>query len=123
MLSEYVWDAGVLEGNPFTSKMVDFYITRDATNMTAFVVDCHLGDNQVREVDDRIRGAIGRSGVDRYGLDEWVTPPSGAPADSEKANSNSLQQAQPGSLEEVRRQAREEPQSEHAAGLEDDSQE
>jgi len=68
MLPEYVWDAGVLEGNKrtsrfmmngllmsqgidaisvpaaraqeFNSKMVDFYITREATEMMKFVVDC-----------------------------------------------------------------------------------
>lgn len=59
MLAQYVFDASVLEGNPFTSngidaisipatraqefneKMVDFYINRDATVMMAFMMDCH----------------------------------------------------------------------------------
>jgi prophage maintenance system killer protein len=33
----------------FNSRMVDFYITRDATEMMAFVLDCHPEASRIRE--------------------------------------------------------------------------
>jgi hypothetical protein len=32
----------------FNSKMVDFYVTRDATEMMSFLVDCHPEAKQIR---------------------------------------------------------------------------
>jgi hypothetical protein len=87
----------------FNSKMVDFYISRDATPMMAFIVDCHPGIDRIREINDNIYGPVGGRSLDRYSLDGERGTFSG-PADQMP---HTPRQTQPPSLEEVRRMARE----------------
>jgi hypothetical protein len=39
-----------VRANAFNSRMVDFYVTRDATQMMAFVLDCHPEIVRIREL-------------------------------------------------------------------------
>jgi hypothetical protein len=66
----------------FNTKMIDFYITRNATEMMGFIVDCHPCVAEIRQLNPNIPAAMAGKSNDFH--------------------------TQPFSLEDVRRKAREE---------------
>jgi hypothetical protein len=83
--------------------MVEFYISRDATPMMAFIVDCHPSIDRIREINDNVYGPVGGRSLDHYSLDGERGTFSGL---ADRKPDIPLQN-QPFSLEEVRRKARE----------------
>jgi hypothetical protein len=58
----------------FNSKMVDFYLSRDATPMMAFILDCHPSTDNIREVGTTY-GPVKGKNRDHYSLEaEWAAP-------------------------------------------------
>ena len=45
------------------SKMVDFYITRDATEMMGYLLDCHPCVAQIRQLNPNIPAVIGDANI------------------------------------------------------------
>jgi len=101
----------------FNSRMVNFYTSRDATEMMAFVLDCHPEISQIREVNPGLSTIKDLPEIQYYRLSDSMRQPShdtssaaeegqGAVADS-VSTPVSKQQMRPLSLEETRRQARE----------------
>lgn len=95
----------------FNSNMVEFYITRNATKMMAFIVDCHPSATQIHEIND-MPEVPDKGRFDHYRL-EMPTSQRGeragiqAPTADGKPKSGSHPQAKRYYLDEVRRQARE----------------
>jgi Fic/DOC family len=87
----------------FNSRMVDFYISRDATQMMAFVLDCHPEIAQIRQLNPELSVVKDTPEIDYYRLEDAMnTPASGSnPAD---LGQHSLQRP---SMEEVQRTAAE----------------
>jgi hypothetical protein len=103
----------------FNSKMVDFYTTRDATEMMAFVVECHPSATEIHDMNPEIPGGANSSYVKHYriedpikqagpegGVSEHPAQESGVRATVATAEAGDLQ-SPAFSLEEVRRKARE----------------
>jgi hypothetical protein len=101
----------------FNSRMVDFYTSRDATEMMAFVLDCHPEISKIRRLNPEILGVRDLPGIKYYGLSDSIEQTSqsvqstdevgrGAAADLE-ALPVGKQQTRAPSLEETRHQARE----------------
>jgi hypothetical protein len=101
----------------FNSRMVDFYTSRDATEMMAFVLDCHPEISKIRRLNPGILGVRDLPGIKYYGLSDSIEQTRqsvqstdevgrGAAADLE-AMPVGKQQTRAPSLEETRRQARE----------------
>jgi len=100
----------------FNSRMVDFYTTRNATEMMAFVLDCHPEVSQIRQLNPglsavrdlpdiqyfSLRDSMKQSGHEAHST-ERVAP--GA-ADDKEAMAMGEQPAGAFSLEETRREAR-----------------
>ena len=53
----------------FNSNMVEFYITRDATKMMAFIVDCHPSATQIHEISDTSYDVPDKGRSDHYRLE------------------------------------------------------
>jgi hypothetical protein len=103
----------------FNSKMVDFYLTRNATEMMGFLVDCHPCVAQIRQLNPNIAAVIGEANIqytglelaerdasDHTGVPQLENQVKEMPATSEEGKTNKLE-TQPFSLENVRRKARE----------------
>jgi prophage maintenance system killer protein len=54
----------------FNSRMVDFYITRDATEMMAFVLDCHPEIAQIRQLNPGLSVIKDAPEIDYFRLNE-----------------------------------------------------
>ncbi len=104
----------------FNRKMVDFYVTRDASEMMAFIVDCHPCAAEIRELNPNVPGVIGEAEIHYVGLE----PKSGSATNhpsvqsdenrskevvraSEEGESGRSPEAKRPSIDEVRRKARE----------------
>jgi hypothetical protein len=87
----------------FNSRMVDFYTSRDATEMMAFVLDCHPEVSQFRELNPGLSTVRDLPNIKYYSLadspQQTSHEPASMPADQ--------QQTRPLSLDDTRRQARE----------------
>jgi Fic/DOC family len=87
----------------FNSRMVDFYISRNATEMMAFVLDCHPEVAQIRQLNPGLSVVNDSPRIEYFRLDDPPTP---------HERSSSLtpgiqQNPQPPSVEEIQRAARE----------------
>lgn len=54
----------------FNSRMVDFYVTRDATRMMAFVMDCHPEIAQIHQLNPGLSVVKDVPQIDYYRLDD-----------------------------------------------------
>jgi len=101
----------------FNSRMVDFYTSRDGTEMMAFVLDCHPEAVQIRQLNPGLSAVRDLPGIKYFNLgdamqrtDHNARPTReedrGATPDSGPASANEGQ-TRPLSLEETRRRARE----------------
>jgi prophage maintenance system killer protein len=101
----------------FNSRMVDFYTSRDATEMMAFVLECHPEISQIRQLNPGLSVVRDLPAIKYFSLGDSMKQPNhdtgstsqkdqGAVADLETTPVNK-QPARPLSLEEARRQARE----------------
>ncbi len=101
----------------FNSRMVDFYTSRDATRMMAFVLDCHPEVSQIRQLNPGLSAVRDLPEIQYHSLSDSVKQRShvarssgrvdaGAAADLE-AIPESKQATRSFSLEETRREARE----------------
>jgi hypothetical protein len=101
----------------FNSRMVNFYTSRDATEMMAFVLDCHPEISQIRQLNPGL-SAVKDLPVIQYSSlgDSMKQPNRDASATSQEVRSALAdsettpvikQQTRPPSLEETRRKARE----------------
>jgi hypothetical protein len=54
--------------------MVEFYITRDATKMMAFIVDCHPSAAQIHEINDTAYDVPDKGSSDHYRLEMPASP-------------------------------------------------
>lgn len=59
-----------LRATEFNSRMVDFYITRDATEMMAFVLDCHPEIAQIRQLNPGLSVVQDAPRIPNFRLDE-----------------------------------------------------
>lgn len=101
----------------FNSRMVDFYASRDATVMMAFVLDCHPEVSQIRQLNPGLSAVRDLPDIQYFSLSDSMKQTSqeahstgradrGAAADLESVPV-SKQQSPAFSLEETRREARE----------------
>jgi hypothetical protein len=103
----------------FNSKMVDFYTTRDATDMMGFVVDCHPSATEIHDINPDIPGGANSSHIKHYRIEDPINQAGpedslsqhpaqepGVRATLETAKAADLQ-SPTSSLEDVRRKARE----------------
>ncbi len=63
----------------FNSRMVDFYASRDATAMMAFVLDCHPEVATIRELNPGLSAVSESPGINYFRLEDSM-PPGGQPA-------------------------------------------
>lgn len=100
----------------FNSRMVDFYTTRDATDMMAFMLDCHPEAARIRQLNPDLSAVHDAPGI-RHSLDDPIMQSDhhsysvaredgSAVADSESRGPNE-RQTRPLSLQETRRRAAE----------------
>jgi hypothetical protein len=54
----------------FNSRMVEFYASRDATGMMAFVLDCHPEAAQIRGLNPELSGVGESAGIKYFRLDD-----------------------------------------------------
>jgi hypothetical protein len=54
----------------FNSRMVDFYISRNATEMMAFVLDCHPEVAQIRQLNPGLSVVKDSPGIKYFKLDD-----------------------------------------------------
>jgi prophage maintenance system killer protein len=54
----------------FNSRMVDFYTTRDATEMMAFVLDCHPEATQIRQLNPELSAVRDLPSIQYFCLDD-----------------------------------------------------
>jgi hypothetical protein len=101
----------------FNSRMINFYTSRDATEMMAFVLDCHPEISQIRQLNPGLSAVKDLPDIQYFSLSDSMEQPNrdasstsqevrGALTDLETTPANK-QQTRPLSLEETRRQARE----------------
>jgi hypothetical protein len=101
----------------FNSRMVDFYATRDATEMMAFVLDCHPEVSQIRRLNPGLSAVRDLPDIQYHSLSDSMRQTGhearstgrvdrGAAANLE-ATPESKQTTRSFSLEETRREARE----------------
>src|SRR5258708_15441917 len=100
----------------FNSRMVDFYTSRDATEMMAFVLDCHPEVSQIRQLNPGLSAVRDLPDIKYFSLSDSMKQthhdahPTGqdrGAAAAVEAMPVSKQQTRPLSLEETRRQAAE----------------
>jgi hypothetical protein len=100
----------------FNSRMVDFYTSRDATEMMAFVLDCHPEVSKIRQLNPGLSAVKDLPDIQYFSLSDSMKQPSheahstrrvdpGAAADLE-AMPTSKQPTRAFSLEETSREAR-----------------
>jgi hypothetical protein len=101
----------------FNSRMVDFYTSRDATEMMAFVLDCHPEVSQIRQLNPGLSAVRDLPDIQYFSLSDSMKQTNheahstgqvnrGAATDLE-AMPVSKQQTRALSVEETRREARE----------------
>jgi hypothetical protein len=61
----------------FNSRMVDFYITREATEMMAFVLDCHPEIAHIRQLNPGLSVIKDAPGIPQFGLSDSMGPDAG----------------------------------------------
>jgi hypothetical protein len=99
----------------FNSRMVNFYTSRDATEMMAFVLDCHPEASQIRRLNPGLSAVRDLPDIKYFNLSDSMTQANddahstsqvnrGAAADIEDKPA-SKQQTRAASLEETRREA------------------
>ncbi len=98
----------------FNSRMVDFYTSRDATEMMAFVLDCHPEISQIRQRNPGLLAVKDLPNIQYYSLSDPIKQTSreahsGGRVDRVAAADPEAMPQQTGgfSLEETRREARE----------------
>jgi len=100
----------------FNSRMVDFYTSRDASEMMAFVLDCHPEVSQIRQLNPGLSAVRDLPDIKYFSLSDSMKQthhdahPTGqdrGAAAAVEAMPVSKQQTRPLSLEETRRQAAE----------------
>jgi len=101
----------------FNSRMVDFYISRNATEMMAFVLDCHPEVAQIRQLNPGLSVVKDSSSIEYFTLDDPMSPKpqqraSAGREDLHRVADQELtqgiqQKSQPPSVEEIQRAARE----------------
>jgi prophage maintenance system killer protein len=94
----------------FNSRMVDFYTSRDATKMMAFVLDCHPEVTRIRERNPGLSAVRDSPGIQYYRLSDSMKQTSHeahSGGQVERAGELESQQTRGVSLEETRREARE----------------
>jgi hypothetical protein len=92
--------------------MVEFYITRDATKMMAFIVDCHPSAAQIHEINDTAYDVPDKGRSDHYRLEMPASPQFERPGALGSTDDGEPKHISPPrvkrySSEEVRRRARE----------------
>jgi hypothetical protein len=101
----------------FNSRMVNFYTSRDATEMMAFVLDCHPEVSQIRQLNPGLSAVRDLPDIKYFSLSDSMNQTThdahptgqvnrGAAADLEDMP-GSKQQTRAHSLEDTRREARE----------------
>ncbi|HEY3659312.1 MAG TPA: hypothetical protein VGL34_30425, partial [Steroidobacteraceae bacterium] len=72
LMSEGIDAVGIpaVRAQEFNSKMVDFYLTRNATEMMGFLVDCHPCVAQIRQLNPNIAAVIGEANIQYTRLNE-----------------------------------------------------
>jgi hypothetical protein len=59
-----------IRATEFNSRMVDFYTSRDATEMMAFVLDCHPEVSQIRQLNPGLSGVGESPGIQYHSLSD-----------------------------------------------------
>ncbi len=80
----------------FNSRMVDFYVTRDATEMMAFVLDCHPEITQIRQLNPGLSVVKDVPNIHYFRLNDSMDTPAGGrqsadETDRESSNSPTLE--------------------------------
>jgi hypothetical protein len=57
----------------FNSRMVDFYVSRNATEMMAFLLDCHPEVAQIRHLNPGLSVVNDAPGIEYFRLDDSMT--------------------------------------------------
>ena len=96
----------------FNSNMVELYITRDATKMMAFIVDCHPSAAQIHEINDTAYDVANKGRSDHYRVEMPTSPQFERVGDQATTADGKSKPISPlrvrrYSLDEVRRRARE----------------
>ncbi len=101
----------------FNSRMVDFYISRDATEMMAFVLDCHPEVAQFRQLNPGLSVVNDSPGINYFRLDDSTSLTSDETHSSGREEQRTTlnreftparrEQAEPPSIEEIQRAAAE----------------
>jgi hypothetical protein len=74
-----------MRAGEFNSKMVEFYTTRDATQMMGFVLECHPEFSRIRELNPELSLVRDAPAIKQYRLDDPLphADPSADPAKRE----------------------------------------
>ncbi len=101
----------------FNSRMVDFYVTRDATEMMAFVLDCHPEIARIRQLNPGLSVIKDAPSIHQFGLNDSMDTDARAHASQHTRNTvgnASLDSSEPKqpltkrpSMEEIQRNAAE----------------
>jgi prophage maintenance system killer protein len=100
----------------FNSRMVDFYTSRDATEMMTFVLDCHPEAAKIRQLNPQLLAVRDGASIDYHRLDNStkLTDQGAQSSDQERRSARDWKpsvttehQIPPPSLEETRRRAAE----------------
>jgi prophage maintenance system killer protein len=98
----------------FNTRMVDFYTSRDATEMMRFVLDCHPEISQIRQLNPGLSAVRDLPDIKYFGLNDSMQQTNHDAHSSDRGASADLdtmpvgkQHTQALSLEDTRRQARE----------------
>ena len=90
----------------FNSRMVNFYTSRDATEMMAFVLDCHPEASQIRQHNPGLSAVRDLPEIKYFNLGDSMKQASHDAASTDQDKPVSKQQPRALSLEEMRREAR-----------------
>lgn len=101
----------------FNSRMVDFYTSRDATEMMAFVLECHPEISQIRQLNPELPAVRDLPAIKYFRLDDSTQPSDDDARSTDERNRSTTanldpmsadkQQTRPLSLEETRHRATE----------------
>jgi hypothetical protein len=89
----------------FNSRMVNFYTSRDATEMMAFVLDCHPEVSQIRQLNPGLSAVRDLPDIKYFNLGDSMTQASHDAVSTDHDRPASKQQSRALSLEETRREA------------------
>jgi hypothetical protein len=88
----------------FNTRMVDFYTSRDATEMMGFVLDCHPEVSQIRQLNPGLSAVRDLPDIKYFGLNDSMQQTN---RDAYSTDRGASADSQALSLEDTRRQARE----------------